>query len=130
MARLRDDRLIELEPGAEVGQHRAPVCIAHHVVRLDITVYQTGPMHGCQRISQIDPDANRSIDVEGSTLTQLLFERRSMDELHPDADLSVDTLGAVDGDDIGMTDARQQSALVNDRRGSRIVIMFSPAQQT
>ena len=48
--------LVELEPGAEVRQHRRPSEVAHHVLGLDVAMDQAGTMDGGQRIRELDAD--------------------------------------------------------------------------
>src|SRR5262245_9470681 len=70
-------------------------------------------MHGCQRSAKGDANVNHGGWRHGPIGSQLFRERTSVDELHPHADSAFNALRAVHGDDIRMTDFRQQSAFVN-----------------
>ena len=68
-------------------------------------------MHRGQRARQIDPDACRLARAHGPLDRQLLLERASLDELHPDPDLVAVDVGAVDRDHTLVRDLRQPPRL-------------------
>ena len=82
-----------------------------------------------QGVREIDADADHAIDIERPPLAQFLLERLSVDELHPDAHLPLDTLGAIDGHDVRVPDPSEQSAFLDYCRGSSLVITIAAAQQ-
>ena len=51
------------------------------------------------------PDARHFARAHRAPLRHRIGQRLSLDELHPDADLLLGLLGAVDGDDVGVADA-------------------------
>ena len=52
-------------------------------------------------------------------LLEDVLEREPADELHPQTDTTLDRLRAVDGDDVGMRDAREQPSLGEELRRHR-----------
>src|SRR6185503_370840 len=97
--------VVQVAPGPEIHQHHATVVSQHDVLRLDVTVEQSGGMHRCDGSAQLDPDALDVLRCKRLPFAQRLYERVALDEFHPQADTTVDPLSAVDGDDVGMTDA-------------------------
>ena len=114
--------LFQQLPGTEVGQQQPAVAVAHHVVGLHVPMEKAGAMHGGQCASELHGNQDDAVDVERTVLAQLVLERRAVHELHPHADAAVDPLGAVDGDDVRVTDARQQAPFLDHRR--RIAARF------
>ena len=108
----------QLASRAEVHQHDAAIVRQHHVMALDVAMQQTGAVHGANRAAEINADLNGLRYSEAPALLEQLFERASLDELHPQADLVANLLGAVDGDDVRMANLRQQSAFFDDRAGA------------
>ena len=81
---------------------------------------KTGVVHGSNGAAEIDADLNGLRHSEAPALLEQLFERASLDELHPQADLVSDPLGTVDGDDVRMANLRQQAAFFDDRARARL----------
>ena len=77
-------------------------------------------MHCRNGVSTVDADLNGFRPTEHFASVDDLFERAAPDEFHPEADACADLLGAVDRDDVRMTDAGEQSAFVDDGRRERI----------
>ena len=105
--------------GPEVDQHDAAGRLAHHVLGLDVAVQQPDGVRRRQRAAEIDADRDGFGHRERSALLKPCGERLAVDELGPDAGLSVDALGAVDGDDIRMSNAREQTAFLD--RPARLI---------
>ena len=76
---------------------------------------KTSVVHGSNRATELDADLDGLRDREAPALLENLFERMSLDELHPQADLASNTLGAVDGHDVRVANLRQQPAFFDDR---------------
>ncbi len=72
-------------------------------------------MHRRQGAAHLDPDSCELGRRERSDLVQPLFERSAFDELHPDADTAVDAVGAVDGHDVWMAYAREETSFLHNR---------------
>lgn len=72
-------------------------------------------MHGRQRAAQGDTDPCDVDRVERAALLELCCQRLAVDELHPDADATVDALGSVDDDHVRVADAGEEPAFVDDR---------------
>ena len=68
-----------------------------------------------ERARQIHADARDFFVIEQALFLQFLLERAAADEFHPQSDASIDPIRAVDRDDIGMTNAREQAPFF-DRR--------------
>ncbi len=106
-----------LAAGAEVHQHDAAVAVAHHVVGFDVAVQQARAVDGGERFADVEADQRRFARAEAAALLEDLFERLSLDQLHPQADHAFGARGAVDRHHVGMIDLGQQARLVNDRVG-------------
>ena len=108
-------RVVELEAGAEVAKNNAPRRFLEDVLCLHVAVHEPRAMHGIQCTTQFDSDRNLG-RIEGSTLGEFGLERPSLNELHPEARASLNTLRTVNGCDVRMADTRHQSTLVDDLR--------------
>ena len=106
-ARQRGARLARIERArpAEVHQHDAPADLAHHVLRLDVAVERPAACSADSARHRSMPMPATSRALIGPRCATACGQRFSLDELHPDADLPVDLLRAVDGDDVGVADA-------------------------
>ena len=58
-----------------------------------------------QRAAQVDADAGHFPRAHRTGVADHRGQRLALDELHPDADLLVVLIGAVDDDDVGVADA-------------------------
>ena len=107
----------QIAAGAEIHQHDAPVVGEHHVLGLDVAVHETGVVHGAEGAGELDADGRHLARREGAALGHCLVQRASPDELHPQADVRADALGAVDGDHVRMPHAGQGASLLDRRHG-------------
>ena len=110
----------QLASRAEVHQDDASIVSQHHVVGLDVAMQKTSVVHGSNRATELDADLDGLRHSEAPALLENLFERTSLDELHPQADLVSDSLGAVDGHDVRVANLRQQAAFFDDRARARL----------
>ena len=113
---IRRRAVVELAPGAKIHQHDAAVLGARDVVGLDVAMQETCGVDGRHRTTELDADRDRVRGVERRASSQLLLERLAAHELHPQADLIADPLGAVNRHDVRVADPREQPALFDDRR--------------
>ncbi len=114
--------LLELDPGAEIHQDDPPAFVAHHVVRLDVAVHQAGAVHRRERARQVEADQRRFAGAEGALLAHHLLQRAPANQLHPQADLALPSIRAVNRDHVLMADPREQSRLLDHRRaGARLL---------
>ena len=74
---------------------------------------QSGAVHRRHRAADLDADGHDLRFAEAGALFEDLLERLALHELHPQADAIGDLLRTVDGDDVGMADAREQAAFSN-----------------
>ena len=58
-----------------------------------------------------------------------LLDRLAVDQFHPETDGVPDPLGSVNGDDVGMADAREEAAFLDDRGRARISGIGSGRQE-
>jgi hypothetical protein len=93
----------------------------HHVVRLDVAMNKARTVHGGHRLTKLDADVNDVGLAEDLALFENLFERSSLDTLHPQPDPVVDTVGAVDGDHVRMAHAREQTTPLDKRGADRTI---------
>ena len=77
-------------------------------------------MHRRHRATELETYADSFGGADHLPLVEDLLEGVAANELHPQADLISNLLGAVDGDDVRMPHAGEQSAFVDDR-GSRAI---------
>ena len=103
--------------GAEVHEDDAAAFLAHHVVRLDVAVDQPLGVDGGERAAQRPADDDRLVGAVGAARVDLGGQRPAVHELHPQADTALVLVGAVDDDDVGMLDAGEYAAFVEDPRG-------------
>ena len=68
--------------------------------------------HGAAQFHTDPDDVGRP---EHRAVLQQLFERAAADELHPEADAIADLFGAVNRDDVGMSDSGEQPAFLDER---------------
>ena len=107
-----------LPSGAKVHQYDAVVLREHHVLGLDVSMKQARFMHGRHSAAYFDAHPQCALDAELGAGPEMLLERATVNELHPEPDLPADLLGAVNRHDVGVTDAGEQPSFVNDRRGA------------
>ena len=117
---LRAAVVRKLSSRAKVHQHGSAVVGEHHVLCLDISMQHAGAVHCRNGMTKVDADLNGFRTAEHFASVHDLFERAAPDELHPETDACADLLGAVDRDDVRMTDAGEQSAFVDDGRGGTV----------
>jgi hypothetical protein len=96
---------------AEVHQDDPAAGLAHDVVRLDVAVQQTCRMQGGQRAAQVAADSGHLVRAHGAAVADDRGQRLPFDELHPDPDVLVVLIRAIDGDDVGVPDAREIARL-------------------
>jgi hypothetical protein len=89
-------------------------------VRLDVAMQQTSGVHGRYRVTEWNADLDNLRSSEALALLQNLFERTSVDELHPQADLVSDPLCAVDSHNVRMPNLSQQAAFFDDGTRARL----------
>ena len=92
---LRRGVRVRCPHAAEVHQHDAPAHLPHHVLGLDVAVDKVGTMERGERPAQIDADSGNLARAHRTTLADDGPERLAFDELHPDPDLLIHSLGAV-----------------------------------
>src|SRR4030095_6010520 len=90
----------EILAGAEIHQHCPAAGLTHDVARLDVAMNQPGCVNGRERLAEVGGNQRGLVRAERSLLAQLRGERTSLDELHPDTDVSLDDVSAVDTDDV------------------------------
>src|SRR5207249_6081447 len=115
--------------GAEIHQDDPAPLLAHHVLRLDVAVHETGAVDRRERAAQLDADDRGFLRAERTLRAELLLERFAAQQLHPQPDAPVMLRDAVDGDDVRMANAREQPALGRDARRQRIDVRIVAAQQ-
>ena len=71
--------------------------------------------------TQLDADGHRFCARESLACGEKLLQRLSLDQLHPQADLIPDSLGSMNGDDVGVPNLREQTAFGDDGRCTRLV---------
>ena len=71
-------------------------------------------VNGRQCVTKLDPDFYGVGGIEDVALFEHLLECASLDQLHPETEPPVDTLGAIDGDHIGMAYPGEQAAFLDD----------------
>ena len=109
-------RDVQIPAGAEIHQDNPAARFPHHVLRLDVAMKNTGSVYCRQSATEINPDEQRIVSSQHASLDEQLFECAAADKLHPQADPSIDSIGAVNCRHVGMTDAREQTAFSNHRR--------------
>ncbi len=105
----------------EVHQNQPAPLLAHHVLSLDVSMHQTGVVHGRQGPTELVPDESSLGGAERAVADQHLLERQAADELHPETDSAVVFTGSVNRDDIRVTHASQGSPLVQQSGCKRFV---------
>ena len=113
---IRGGVVRELASRAKVHQHGPAVFSQHHVLGLDVTMEQALVVHGRDCLTELNADLNSFRPAEHFAIVDDLLERAAPNEFHPETDPSSDLLGAVDRDDVRMTDAREQPAFLDDGR--------------
>ena len=109
---IRPCVVLEVSASAEVHEDDAPVFGAHHVVRLDVPMQQAGAVHRRHRATELETYADSFGGADHLSLVEDLLERVAVNELHPQADLIRNLLGAVDGDHVRMPHAGEQAAFL------------------
>ena len=74
-------------------------------------------MDGGERAAQRPADDDRLVGAVGAARLDFGGQRPAVHELHPQADTAVVFVGAVHHDDVGMLDAGEDAAFVEDPRG-------------
>ena len=90
-----------------------PIVSAHHVLRFHIAMNELGLMHGSQRSTHLLADADRFASAHSSSRDPRC-ERLAVDEVHPEADATVVTIGSMNGDDVDVTNARELARFVQE----------------
>ena len=98
----------ELGAGAEVHQDRSPSLLAHHVLRLHVSMHEAAAVDGGQGPAQIDANRDRFLRAQRSARAQLVVQCASVDELHPQAGEIVGPLDTVNDDDVLVPDLGEQ----------------------
>ena len=98
--------------GTEVHQHGAPAGGPHHVLGLDVAVDEPGAVHRRQGPGDVDAEQHRLARIERSLLRHQLLERAALQQLHRNADVAADAVGAEDPDDIRMAELGEQPRIV------------------
>ena len=110
---------LEIAAGAEVHQDDPAALFAHHVGGLDVAMHEPGCVNRREGAAQVEPDERRFARRKRPVLLEDVLEREPADELHPQADTTLDRLRPVDGDDVGMRDAREQPPFGEELRRHR-----------
>ncbi len=118
----------ELASRAKVHQHDAPVLGSHHVVRLDVPMQQARAVYGGHRTTELEADVHRLSDGGLCRLLKDLLQGVAANELHPEADLVANLLGAMNGDHVGVAHAGEQAPFVDDR-GRRAIAACAAGRQ-
>lgn len=87
---------------AEVHQHDSATLFADDVLRLDVTMQQTGRVHRGERVAQRHADQRGFLSAHRAVFPDDLGEGAALNELTPDPDAAVDLLSAIDGHHVGM----------------------------
>ena len=105
----------------EIHQNQPSALLPHHVLSLDVSMDQTGVVHGRQSSTELVPDESGLAGTERAVTDKHLLERHPAHELHPEADPTIVFAGSVNGDDIRMTDASQRLPFVQQPRCELLV---------
>ena len=103
--------------GAEVHQHVAAPGFPHHVLGFDVAMEKAGMMDRRHCPAEAGADDGGLLRTHRPATCHLRFERVAGDQLHPQANPSVDEVGTVNGCDVGMTHAREESCLAQEVLG-------------
>ena len=98
--------------GAKIHQDDTPARFPHHILRLDVAVEKPGLVHGGKRAAQVEPEHHRFLSAERPLLFHDVFQRPSVDQLHPEADAVVEAIDAENRDDIGVANPGEQASLL------------------
>ena len=101
---------------AEIHQHDAAARLAHHVLRLDVTMNEARFMNRRDGAAQVDPDERCLARPEHSACRQHSGEREPVDELHPQPDNAVVLIHSINRDDVRVPHARKQTRFPDDFR--------------
>ncbi len=106
-------RLVDLHvgAGAEVHEHGAAAGGPHHVLRLDVAVQHLQPVHRRQRAADVDADVHRLLGAERPVLRDQVLQRAAANQLHREAHLLADPLGAEHADHVVVPHLRQHPGL-------------------
>ena len=96
----------------KVHQDDASRRLAHDVLRFQVPVQQPRVVHRLQGIADRHDNSHHLGRGQWASAPHEAVESAALDELHPQSGASVVLLGAVDRDDIGMTKAREDPALM------------------
>ena len=110
--RARSRSPFQLPPRPEVHQDQSTVFGLHQVLRLDVPVEEAGLVDRRERPAELDAHPGHLPVVESLLFAEDLLQVPPVDELHPETDPAVDLVRVVDGDDVGMADARQQAGFL------------------
>ena len=86
-------------------------------------------MRRVQRAAQRRAHRDELVGRKAPPCRQLLFERRAIDELHPDADTVANAFRAVDRHDVRMANASKQPAFFDCGRLDPVAIPLGVSQQ-
>ena len=114
-------RLGPLLARAEVHENQPAAFLAHHVLSLDVSMHQTGVVHGGQGATELVPDERGLAGAERAVADEHLLERQAAHELHPETDPTVVCAGSVNRDDIRVTHASQRLSFVQQPGGELLV---------
>jgi hypothetical protein len=116
----RGGRLAHLPTGAEVHQNGSPVGREHHILRLDVAVQKAGAVDSRNGVANLGADLKDLGRLEWWPLREPLFDCLAVDQFHPETNGVPDALGAIDRDDVGVADAREEPTFLDDGGRARI----------
>jgi hypothetical protein len=114
-ARHVSGTVVQLAARAEVHEHDASIFRAGDVLRLDVAVKQARCVDGGYRATQLDSDPDHIAGSKRRSQFDLLLESLTADQLRRQADPIANLFGAVDGDDVRMTDLGEKAPFPDDR---------------
>jgi hypothetical protein len=118
-----------LPAGSEIGQDDASIAIPDDVLALYVSMQQPGTMDGAQSAADCCPYSDQLVRGEWAIRCELLLERSALHELHPDTDASSDPFRPVDRYDVRVTDAREQTSLLDNGRLDCLAVFFGIPEQ-
>ena len=92
---------------AEIGDLDAPVVADEHVVRLDVAVHHAVLVRVAQAGEHLHRDRDRALRRQRPLGLDDLLERAALQVLHRDVGPAVGLAAVVDGDDVGVVEARR-----------------------
>ena len=114
---------------AEIHQDETAAFLAHHVLRFDVAMHQTGNVHGRQSAAQLVPNQRRFAATERPMADEHLLERQAAHELHPQSNPAFVCSGAVHGHDVRVAHASQGLSFVQQPCGQLRVGRGAAPQQ-